>query len=495
MEMWSLFHRIAFNFAKKMVLIPFLIAACASGTAAMCCAQESNPNTASDQDKEQIKTPADAGYTQDQGKYRTVDILEPEPVPGQKQADDNSQSETLDAIPVPIAPVDDTLTLGGQALIDDVFQNRRNRFGFSISAYEAYTSDISAENRPKRSSGITVIMPRAFFNFGKRKSVFHMDFGAGYRYYNRSRDSNTWDYQGNSQYSLQLSKRTTFQLADQFTSSFNDAWSFLSLSSPLDFDLLSSNEVLFNRQRITRNAARVELSHGFTSKATISVFGGHRWYDYQRNTLNNSSAIEFGGSFNYQIKKWLYVTSSATAYYNLVEGSLPDARIYHVQFGGLDFHLTDAWRIWAGGGIDISDYQETNRTAEHVSAGIGYTTRISSFSVTYQRGFTSGIGISRLLMSDVASASFGRRFTDWFSTRIESYYYKSSETGTRGLLKTFSGGGSMEFALLRNLVLTTNAYYQNQRTRGFSVSGLGLTRLTGYVGLQYVWPARRQSEY
>ncbi len=491
METRSLSHKRTNMLGKRLYFAGVLLALFFVGAANICYAQDPAAQTSQDQSGQAGQPPDETN----QGKYGTHDLLQPEPTPGQVQDGASDQSDMSIAIPVPIAALDENESLGGKAFAEDVFRNQRNRWGFSLSAYQAYTSDISSDDQPKQSSGITAFQPRIFFNFGKRKSQFHLDLGAGYRRYNKRRQSNAWDYQGGFDYSLLISKRTSFRVADQFNSSFNDAWSFLSLSSPLDFDLLSSNEVLFNRQRINRNSIRAEIAQQLTKKARLGIFGGHRWYDYQKNTLNNSSAIEFGGNFDYQLKKWLHIASSVTAYVNLAEAGRSDARIYHVQFGGLDFRLTDGWRIWAGGGIDISDYERENRTAEHVSAGIGYTTVNTTFNVTYQRGFTSAIGISRMLMSDVASASYGRRINNWISTRLESYYYKSSEAGLGGSLKTFSSGGALDFSLRRDLVLTMNAYYQNQRTRDFSVQGLGLNRLTGYLGLQYIWPARKRGEY
>ncbi len=491
MEMWSLFHKTAFKSLKRKIWILLLLA----GWLMQAGIAGSLPSAFAQSAQEQAGTESDSPDANqldpEKGKYRTVDILQPEPTLEQRQTGAPDESDAENAIPIPIAAAEEGRSLGGQPFLDDVFQNERNRWGFSINAYQAYTSDISSDNQPRQSSGITAFMPRAFLNIGKRKSLFHVDLGGGYRKYNRRRQSDAWDYYGSTYYSYQPSKKTSFQISNQFTSSFNDAWSFLSLYSPLEYDLLSSNEVLFNRQRINRNAFRAELNQQITRKARFEVFGGHRWYDYQQNTLRNSNALEYGVGIHYQLKKWIKISSSLTSYNNITGSSYPDAQIYHIQFGGLDFRLTDSWRIWAGGGIDISDYEDKTRTSEHVNAGIGYSALKTSFSVTYQRGFTSAIGLSRLLISDVASASLGRRINKWLNANLQTYYYRSKESGSSGWLETLSGGGGLEFALRRDLVMTMNAFYQNQRSRRFSVEGLGLSRLTGYLGLQYIWPSRK----
>ncbi|MBN1567585.1 MAG: hypothetical protein JXA73_07040 [Acidobacteria bacterium] len=394
-------------------------------------------------------------------------------------------------IPIPIRAGEESQSLAGLTFVDDVFHNVKNRWGFSLSAYQAYTSNLASNDSSRKDSGITAFIPRTFFNFGKRKSRFHIDLGGGYRHYNNRRDLSGLDYYGDAQYSYRISRRTSFQLSDQFTSSLNDAWSFLSLYSPLHYNHNFSNEVLFNRQRVTRNSFIAQLDHSPSRKIRLGVFGGLRSYRYSRGTLSDSDAIEFGGSFYYRVAKWLYLTNSASAYVN-VSGDYLEQRIYRLQVGGLEFHPTDSWRIWAGGGVNLSDYEHRTRTGENISAGIGYTAQNLMFSATYQRGFTSLIGFSRLLQSDVVNASLGYRLTRWMSTRLESYYYRSTEEYGKGILETLSGGGGLEFALCRSLMMTLNAYYQNQRTQNnFSIPGLGLNRFTGSIGIQYVWPSRR----
>jgi hypothetical protein len=418
---------------------------------------------------------------------------EPQEDQGQEEAqapEENAPAEQ-EPIPIPIRAGEESRSLAGQTFVDDVFQNVKNRWGFSLSAHQAYTTNVNTNDDSRQDSGITAFIPRTFFNFGKRKSQLHIEVGAGFRYFNQRNDLNSPDYYGDAQYSLRISKRTSFQLSNQFTSSLNDAWSFLSLYSPLHYDYNYSNEVLFNRQRITRNSLLTRLDYSPTRRIHLGVFGGLRNYRYTENTLSDSDSIEFGGSFNFQVTKWLYLANSVSAYVN-ISGDHPEQQVYNLQIGGLDFHLSESWRLWAGAGVSIADIEGQTRTTENINGGIGYTARKIMFNATYQRGFTSLIGLSELMQTEVVNVSLGYRLTRWMSTRLESYYYRSTEDATRGTLITLSGGGSLEFALLRNLMMTVNAYYQNQRTRdNFSIEGLGLNRFTGGVGLQYVWPARR----
>ena len=424
--------------------------------------------------------------------------VEPRPeeeVQPAEEAKPEEQAEPSDGmpIPVPIAVQEETGSLGDMTFIDDVFQSPRNRWGFSLSAYEAYTTDVFVGDEPRESSGITAFMPRVFLNLGKRKSRLHLDLGVGFRLYNNHGELNSGDYYAGAQYSYQLSKKTSFQLGDQFTSTYNDAWSFLSLYSPLHYDPASSNEVLLNMQRINRNSAVARLSHEINRKARFSVFGSHQWYDYSQSTLSNSDSVEAGGNFYYRMAKWLYFSSSISTYWNFASEDLSDTRIYRLQIGGLEFELGNSWRVWASGGIGFSDYEGYNRAFEDINAGIGHTSENASFSLRYQRGFTTAIGISELLTSDIFTANYGYRVTRWMNAHLRAYYYRSSQLDRDSLLETFSGGGGLEFALRRNLSLTMNASYQNQQESDFSVQGLDLNRFGGYIGLQYVWPSRRRN--
>jgi hypothetical protein len=395
------------------------------------------------------------------------------------------------AIPVPKQDYEEKQSAGGRHLVDDVVEGARNHWGFALSAYQAYTTDISPVAGQDQDSYISAFAARTFFNLGRRRSRFHLDLGTGYRIYNVDSSLNSWDYNGNAQYSYQFSRGTSLEISDQFTSSFNDSWSFISLSSPIQYNSDLSSEVLFNRQRITRNALRAGLNTHVGRNIRMGVFGGYHKYLYSQGNLADATAYEIGGSFDYRINRWLDITNSYSTYLNNVDARYEDTHIHRLQVGGLDLKLTRNWKVWAGGGVEFSNDNGENEVGESVNAGLGRTSERSMFSVTYQRGFTSGIGISELLLSDVVSATLGYRATRWMSTNLETYYYRNHELHGNGLLQTLSMGGGVQLAATRNIIVSVNSYYQNQKTREFSVQGLELNRLSIYAGLQFVWPSLR----
>jgi hypothetical protein len=165
-----------------------------------------------------------------------------------------------------------------------------------------------------------------------------------------------------------------------------------------------------------------------------------------------------------------------------------------LQVGGLDFHPTRSWRIWASGGVDYASYRGGNYFNGGVNAGIAYSARNFTYHTTFQHGFTSAIGISSLLNSDVVGFLLGYRITQWARIHGESYYYRSTEQAGSGVLKSFSAGGGLELMLSRNFFINSRAFIQAQRSRNFSTEGLGIRRFTANIGLQYVFPSRKLNQ-
>jgi hypothetical protein len=401
-------------------------------------------------------------------------------------------SDAEQGLSAPTAENVQTKRAGGMPFSSDALENSRNRWGFILSAYQGYSTDVNTAN-PDTGANVTAFVPKTFLNLGRRRSQLHVDLSAGYRKYHDQSDLSSWDYYGNARYSYQVSRHTTLELSDQLTSSFNDSWSFISINAPINYRPSFSNEVMFNFQRITRNALSAEINTQIGRKVNLGIFGGYNTYKYSQSSLEDADAFQVGANFDLRLTRWLNLTNSYSVYLNQVSDRVRDAQIHRLQVGGLDFHLTRNWRVWMGGGAEVSDEQGEKRVREDVNAGTEYGTDRSTISFTYQRGFTSGIGLSQLLMSDIFGAYFGYRFTSWWSTNLESYYYRSEELDGSGLLETLSSGGGFQFAIRRDLIASVNGNYQTQKTHNFSIQGLDMHRFNAYVGLQYVWPSLRRT--
>jgi hypothetical protein len=468
---------------KKNLLLWSCLLICLVAAVQISLAQESPDTKPQNQNEESPSTPS-----QDQGARYPSTPSQEDKAQSTPTQDQGEESEIL--------PADEKSesggSLGAQSIVDDVFQSTQNLLGFSVGVNETYTSQIFSNNLDKRVSGVTSVTPRAFINLGKRKSILHLDFGAGYRHYNGRKEFNVWDYYGSAQYSLTFSKRVSLSIFDKVTSSYNDAGSMVSQYSPMNIDNVFSNELLYDRQRITRNTLNARLNYLMTRKASLGIYGSYELYDFQQVILINSSAAQAGVDFSYEICKWVSLSSNYSAYLNNVDEQFRDTRIHSLQFGGLDFRIARSWSIWGRGGLDYSENQGTNNFHESINAGIGYSSKANSLGINYQRGFTSAIGVSRLLSSDIISAQLGRRMTRWMNTRLNSSYYRSRDQSS-GLLETLAGGCGLEFALTSNIITSMNYTYQNQKYSNFSFPGARINRYIANVSVQYFWPSRKRA--
>jgi hypothetical protein len=385
---------------------------------------------------------------------------------------------------------------GAQNFEDEVFSNPRNGVGFALNASQGYIFDISEGGNINPSSPISFFSGSLFFNADKRRSSFHMDFGAGSKIYYHAGDDNASrpTYNATVDYAYQISKSTSMRIADDFASYYNDYSPFTTLYSPLQDISSLSSEVVVGRQRIHRNSVTATISRRIGQKINLGLSGIYAFYKYAEENLDTTHEFHIEGYFDFRLTRWLALTNRYTAFLNSIDESEKQAQIHRLQVAGLGFNLGPYVRFWSGGGVSFSEYQEERHLAESINAGIGYTSLDVVVTLNYQRDFTSALGISRLMYTDAMTANVGWRITRWMNTMFESSYSKSEDQVDAGILETLESRGQFGFALNRNINLTLNAYYQNQKAINYSISGLGIERVSAYLDLQYVWPSRGRTD-
>ena len=400
--------------------------------------------------------------------------------------------------PAEVITSDQTRSRGAQTFRDDIILNRRNPYGFSLSFnqgyLDGYTENSPGNERVNNSTGIISVAGQSFVNIGRQRSLCHFDFGVGYRRYFDNRGDDRPIYLGRMNYSYQISKKTLLKIDDIFSSLYNDSWSFLSMYSSFPNKPDFSDEVLFGLQRVTKNLSRISISHRLGRRVKLGAFGEHNFYRYPNRINPNNHAFKVGGYVNSRLTSWLTLTSSYSTFLNSVDDLYLGAQIHRLQVGELRFHLNRYWWVWAGGGVDLSIYQDNVRIGENVRAGIGFTSSNAAFSLAYRRGFKSTIGIAGLFMSDSVNGSLGYRITRWINARGEGYYYRNRDQSNSGLIEQFTGGGGLEFALSNNIFVTLNGYYQKQQTYGYSIEDTSFGRVTAFMGFNYVWPSWKRGE-
>jgi hypothetical protein len=385
---------------------------------------------------------------------------------------------------------------GAQNFQDDVFLNPGNGFGFALNASQGYISDISDGESINPSSSVSSLSGSVFFNADKRRSSFHMDFGAGSKFYYQAASGNNSRpaFDANVNYSYQISKNTSVSVGDDFASYYNDNSPFTTLYSPIQDVSNLSNEILVGRQRIHRNFVTATINRQVGRKINLGLSGVYSFYNYAEEGLDSSHEFNIEGYFDFELTRWLSLTNRYTALLNSVNEEDREARIHRLQVAGLDFTVGPYLRFWSGGGVSISEYQGENRLAESIDAGIGYTSLNVVVTLNYQRDFTSALGISRLMYTDSMTANVGCRITRWMSTMFESSYSRSKDQVEAGILETFESRGQLGFALNSNINMTLSTYYENQKVINYSISGLEIERVSAYLDLQYVWPSRRRTD-
>ncbi|MBN2320628.1 MAG: hypothetical protein JXR49_16230 [Acidobacteria bacterium] len=473
-------------------LIGFLI--CLVGASGISLAQESSYPSHND-------SPDAADQSLENDSIIPVPVY-PSYDDSQETVDQSLEDEAVIPVPVrgenvelfPETRYGDARSRGAQDFQEDVFLNSRNQFGFSLSASQGYSENISETSRQGRSSMFSAFSGQVFFNAGRRRSKLHLDFGSGYRHYYKRDNYDDPDYRANAQYSYQISRTTSLQFSNQFTYTYNDSWSFPSMYSPSQYGPIMSDEVLYAQQKIVRNAFGAGLRHRLSDRISTGLSATYALYRYSEHIRDRSDTFTLGGQFNVKLTDWLSLTNSYAAYLISESEEYRDTRIHRVQLSGLDFSWSrGSWRLWMGGGADFSDYEEKIRVMENVSAGIGRTSLNTTFTIGYQHGFSSTLGISGLRRSDRITAEFGYRATPWMNVRLNSSYIRSKDVLGPRFLEIYSSGGGLSFALSSNLNMTLNSYYQRQQPRNLDIEGLDIERVTAYMGFQFVWPARRKA--
>ncbi len=384
---------------------------------------------------------------------------------------------------------------GARSLVEDIFGNPRHKVGFSIGAFEVYQNNIYQTSQNLQPAMSATITARVFVNLGRRKSRFHLDYGAGYQFYNNKQGLNAPTQHGTAGYNYQLSRKATFDVQDSFSSSRNGYDNILSsILAPSYYAPNFSTEIMLQRQRITRNNLTARL--GFNAgKNSFGLFGAYNLYRFGSASQQDLDGFSVGASYSRQITKWLFLSNSYSGYLNKVDPIYHSARIHQLQVGGFKFKFGANWQADIGGGIELANTNGRNLWKEDVSASLTWNSPSHMLSIQYHRGFFSTIGISGILQSDQGHLSFGSRLTNRLNLQMAALYvhgsnfYNNLGTNTNGSMEYYSALGGLQFSLFQGLIASANITYRNQRARGIAGLPISLDSYAAFAGLQYAFPS------
>jgi len=386
-----------------------------------------------------------------------------------------------------------TESRGSRSLTDDALGNLRHQVGFSVGAFEMYQSNLFTSSLNQQTASMTTVTSRVYANFGRRKSKLHFDYGAGYMLYNNRQGLNAFEQNGNGTYNYQLSRKASFNVQDNFSSSPNGYGNFMSsIINPSSSMPSFSTEMLLPRQRITQNNLTANLGFG-VGKNQFGVFGGYNLYRFASSNAQNMDGFSVGASYNRQITRWLSLSNSYSQYLNKVDPLFRGARIHRLQVAGLNFKLGSRWEASIGGGVELANTYGRNIVREDASASLTGKSTSHMFSVQYHRGFVSSIGISGLFQSDQGIVIFGSRLTERLSLQLAASYVRGSNfyyfgNRTAGNLNYYSARGGLEYSLFQGLIASGGFTYTNQRARDIIGLPVTLDRYVVYGGVQFVFP-------
>jgi hypothetical protein len=380
---------------------------------------------------------------------------------------------------------------------DEVSQNARNHFGFSVGVFEIYSSNVYSSDVAPSDATVTSFYPRVYANVNKRKSQFHFDYGFGYGIYKNQSDLNAAEHVGNLTYDVKVSRKVSFKISDRVSSSNNDYASPLNpIGAPPMSHSAYSYDPLLSHQRTTQNTVEGEIQFGITRKSSLGFFSSYQIYrrDIQEPVNTDMDGILAGVGYEYQVAKWLSIRSSYSAYLNNVNENYDDSKTSRLEVGSFHFKLGRTWDIEVAGGADFVYLKNhDHRIGWNFRQRLSHVSRTNSFAVMYQRDFRSLTTVSGPLQSDSVSTDLGHRLTRWMTFQASFSYMNGREAFDVGKLRSYMGNSALQFAISPCVIATMSYGYQYQtNTIHVAPSSLNINRSVAYVGLQYLWPSSRR---
>jgi hypothetical protein len=383
----------------------------------------------------------------------------------------------------------------GGSFVDDIFNNVRNPFGFSLRANEGYSKNSFASSTISDKSTNTRSYSGAIFaNLGRRKSHLHISYGAGYRKYGWQKDLDGVDQFGEITYSYKPTRSVAFHLYDTGQSTVNDVFDSNGaiLSTSTQWTPNPSYDVIFNIQRYTHNTAGGRVDFQLTRSTDVNLFSSYNIFRYDDQDIGNVDTVQAGVGIQQRITKWLYLSSTYSTYLNDVDQRFRDHMIHRIEVGGLRFRIARSLILDATGGFEIANMRSYYRTAGTFRGGLTRSSQSNVLYANYQRALTTAIGFSDVYQSDIVTIGMGQRLWTRLGIQVSGSYYHSEALTYSGLLKSYRGRAQLQYALRSDLFASINYGYQHQKSTTAALRGIPyFNRSMISVSLQYAWPSRR----
>jgi hypothetical protein len=382
---------------------------------------------------------------------------------------------------------------------EGIITNVRNKVGLALNFSEGYGSNPYNYNDNSlsfaRPATYSVMSGNIFFNFQKKDTQFHFDYGGGYFYYNGQGHGMLNGHNlglGQFNYSFKISRRSALRLADSLQLTYTDGPIPLSQDAPqLQIQAAFGQEVALQRQRFISNSLGASYNYQLSRKSDLDVFTNYRFYLYGLDKQSNTNGVSVGASYSYQLKKWLSLGGSYSVYLQKPDSGFNKANINRALVGPFTFQLRPTVHLFASGGMEFARQNGQNYQVASFQGGISKTGPTTGLSFGYHRGLSAVIGSGGLMQSDSVSANVVQRLTKRINAQVSTAYFKGSlfQSGPSnipyGSGRNLIAQAGLEFSLRSNLVASLSYYYLDQLARNLALNWPRVTRYNASFRIQY----------
>jgi hypothetical protein len=383
---------------------------------------------------------------------------------------------------------------------DSLLLGMGNNATLSFGLYEGYNSDILSDtgraSGVRRPDTITSLYGRFFAQAQRRKSQFSLDYSSGYRIYQQTSGFSGAEHRGSLAFRLQSSRRSWIEVSEHVVSVPNDSHSLLSQPlAPTELGAGISQQAFVDRQRVFSNLAKTELGFELGRRSQLSVSGSYLIQRFRGRPSLDADGFLIGLKFQRQFNRWLTFKTNYQFELSEFNNQLGEANINRFDIGGFNYRLRPSLTLFASGGVEYAEFQETYRPGAMFRGGISKETPTTHFALEYQRGFNSSLGLGTLARGNAFALRLNRRITSWMNILASSIYSRNEAfTGREQASEPFDifqAQPRLEFAARPNLIFSVGYDYLNQHSRGLEVILPSVNRYYVTFGFEYILGSRR----
>jgi hypothetical protein len=231
------------------------------------------------------------------------------------------------------------------------------------------------------------------------------------------------------------------------------------------------------------------LDQQLGKRASLNISSSHHFVRYSTDEHGDSHAAQAGVGGEYQLNKWLFLSVRYSTYLNTINERYRTATIQRIQVGGIRVKTRRGLEIFSSAEVEYSKYLGVSATRASFQGGFSKTLGSTALSLAYHRGLSTAVGWRTTMDGDHVVASLGQPLSRRVFLRADSAYTRGGAIVGDARLKALSTTVTLEVAIQRHLLLSTNYWYIDQQANGLPSSHSNIRRYAATIGLQYFLPS------